>query len=167
MRAQQLVQDLHSLLGGRGAAGVSGVGKQKERKEQGSMEKRNEERRPMGKDRSGGGNEESTLSTANVTIVLVKEDRKEGRVGRNHPPPSCQLCGQCTRAVQSQLGPWTVTTLCPTVDPFRCCHTLPFSRARAALVPETLFALGVVPLPTCPPPTPDHVFSPAFAPPRG
>lgn len=113
MRAQQLVQDLRSLLGGRGAAGVSGVGEQKERKEEGSMKKRNEETRPMGKDRSGEGNEGSTLSTANVTTVLIKGDRKEGRVGEltTQPPPAWQ-CGWYTRAVQSWLGPWTIATLC-------------------------------------------------------
>lgn len=51
VRAQQLVPAPRSLLGERGAAGVSG-GEQKEGKEQRSVEKRNEERRPMGKDRS-------------------------------------------------------------------------------------------------------------------
>lgn len=133
MRAQQLVQDLYSLLGGKGAAGVSGVGEQKERKEQGSMEKRNEERRPMGKDRSGGGNEESTFSTANVTIVLVKEDRKEGRVGRNHPAPSCPAMWPVYQSCTEPAGAMDSHHPVPSSGPFQMLPHPPLLPCQSSL----------------------------------
>lgn len=94
---------------------MSGVGAQKEGKEQESMEREMRRRGPQGKI----GAEEvmrkcdycHTLSTANVTIVLIKEDRKEGRVGEiTVQPPLAWQCGLCTRAVQTQLGQCTMAT---------------------------------------------------------
>ena len=76
----------------------------------------------MGKDRSQWGNKESTSSTANVTVVLFREDRKEGRGGEiTAQPPLALQRGLCTNALQSRRQRRTLTTS----GTFRCCHTLP------------------------------------------